>query len=70
MTQNREEMEKLFRERKPVWAAMAEHFGKAGLLDEAERKPTAGSAERTWRVVQAAAAAPCTAGPAASLAGG
>ena len=41
MTQNREKMEKLFRERKPVWAAMAEHFGKAGLLDEAERKPMA-----------------------------
>ena len=42
----------------PDWAAMAEHFGKAGLLDEAERKPTAGSAERTWRVVLAAAASP------------
>jgi hypothetical protein len=37
---------------------MAEHFAKAGLLDEADRKPTAGSAERTWRIVCAAAAAP------------
>ena len=58
MTAHRDEMEELFREGRPDWAAMAEHFGKAGLLDEAERKPTAGSAERTWRVVQAATAAP------------
>jgi len=56
MTERREALEALFREGKPDWTAMAEHFDKAGLRDEAEYRPTAGSAERTWRVVRAAAA--------------
>jgi hypothetical protein len=61
MTQHREEFEALLREGKPDWAKMAEQFDKAGLRDEADRRPTPGSAERTWRVVRAAAAAPSTA---------
>jgi hypothetical protein len=52
MIRQRAELEALFRERKPDWAAMAEVFGKAGLRDEAERRPTAESAERAWRMVQ------------------
>jgi hypothetical protein len=31
---------------------MAEAFGKAGLFDENNRRPTAESAERTWRMVR------------------
>jgi len=61
MIQHREELEAMFRQGKPDWTAMAEHFGKAGLRDEAEHKPTAGSAERTWRVVQASGAVPSSA---------
>jgi hypothetical protein len=52
MTRQREQLEALFRESEPDWAAMAEVFGKAGLRDEADRRPTAESAERAWRMVQ------------------
>ena len=52
MAAHRAELEALFREGKPDWAKMAEAFGRAGLRDEANRKPTAESAERTWRMVQ------------------
>jgi hypothetical protein len=65
MTQHRDELEALFSEGEPDWTAMAEVFDKAGLRDEAERRPTAGSTERTWRIVQAAAA-PKSAASAAS----
>ena len=68
MARHLDEMEALLREGEPDWAAMGDVFVKAGLLDEAERRPTAGSAERTWRAVEAVAAAPSTAAPAASAA--
>jgi hypothetical protein len=58
MTEHREEFEALLREGRPDWGAIADQFAKAGLRDEAQHRPTAGSAERTWRVVRAAAAAP------------
>jgi hypothetical protein len=52
MAAHRAELEALFREGEPDWAKMAEAFGKAGLRDEANRKPTAESAERTLRMMQ------------------
>jgi hypothetical protein len=45
------ELEALFREGKPDRPRVAEAFGRAGLRDESDRKPTAESAERTWRMV-------------------
>jgi hypothetical protein len=58
MARHREELEALFREGEPDWATMAEAFGKAGLRDESDRRPTAESTAHTWRMVRAAAAAP------------
>jgi hypothetical protein len=55
MIEHRDELEALFRKGKPDWAAIAEHFDRAGLRDEADRRPTAGATERTWRLVRAAA---------------
>ena len=52
MAAHRAELEALFREGEPDWVKMAEAFGKAGLRDEANRKATAESAERTWRMAQ------------------
>jgi hypothetical protein len=52
MARQRAELEALFREGQPDWMKMAAAFGKAGLRDEAERTPTAESAERAWRMVQ------------------
>jgi hypothetical protein len=52
MTQQRPQLEALFRRGEPDWTAMAEAFGRAGLRDEADRKPTAESAERAWRMVR------------------
>jgi hypothetical protein len=52
MAQRREQLEALFREGEPDWAAMAKVFGDAGLWDETMRRPTAESAERTWRMVR------------------
>ncbi|HYI81754.1 MAG TPA: hypothetical protein VEX11_00925 [Acetobacteraceae bacterium] len=48
MTEHRTKMEKLLEEGDPDWSKMAEAFDKAGLRDEAEHRPTAGSVERTW----------------------
>jgi hypothetical protein len=56
MTKHREDMEQLLQEGVPDWGKMADAFGKAGLLDDTERKPSAGSTERIWRVVKAATA--------------
>jgi hypothetical protein len=53
MAQRRAELEALFREGEPDWTRMAEVFAEAGLRDEADRRPTAESAERTWRMVAA-----------------
>jgi hypothetical protein len=52
MAAHRAELEALFREGEPDWAKMAEAFGKAGLCEESDRKPTAESAQRTWRMVR------------------
>jgi hypothetical protein len=57
MIRQRAELEALFREGKPDWTKIAEVFGNAGLRDENDRKPTAESAERAWRMVQARALA-------------
>jgi hypothetical protein len=51
MAQRRVELEALFHEGEPDWTRMAEVFGKAGFRDEADRRPTAESTERTWRMV-------------------
>ena len=51
MAQRQAELEALFREGEPDWTRMAEAFGKARLRDEADRRPTAESTERTWRMV-------------------
>jgi hypothetical protein len=52
MAKHRAELEALLREGEPDWAKMAEAFGNAGLRDENDRKPTAESAERAWRMVR------------------
>jgi len=52
MAAHRAELEALLREGEPDWAKMAEAFGKAGLREESDRKPTAESAQRTWRMVR------------------
>jgi hypothetical protein len=56
-------MEQLLQEGEPHWGKMADAFGKAGLLDDTERKPSAGSTERIWCVVKAAAAPSTAATP-------
>jgi hypothetical protein len=56
IVRHRAEMEKLLRGRQPDWAKMAETFGKAGLRDENDRRPTAESAERAWRMVRSLSA--------------
>jgi hypothetical protein len=52
MAQQRAELEALFRGGEPDWSKMAEAFGKAGLRDEDDRRPTAETAKRTWRMVR------------------
>jgi hypothetical protein len=52
MREHRKELQRLFRQGEPDWERMAEIFAKAGLRDEADRRPTAESAERTWRTVR------------------
>jgi len=52
MARHRAQLLALFREGEPDWEMMAQEFGKAGLRDETDRRPTAESAERAWRMVR------------------
>ena len=52
MARHREDLEALFRGDRLDWVKIAEEFGKAGLRDATDRRPTAESAERTWRMVR------------------